>query len=387
MNSVFLSPNFPPNFYNFALRLREAGANVLGLADEPYNALSPRLRESLTEYYRVTDMHNYDELVRAMGYFTHRYGKINHIDSHNEYWLETEARLRTDFNIAGIKTDQIGRVKQKSGMKEVFLKAGLKPARGLVCHTPEELSAFIKQVGYPVIAKPDVGVGAAATFKLENDKDVEKYWRGKPPVDYIVEEFVAGQIVTFDGLVDAGGQIIFTSSLRYSRGVMEVVNENSDIYYYVVRELEPFLEEAGKAVLKAFDVRARFFHFEFFLADDGKNVIPLEVNMRPPGGLTLDMFNYVYDFDCYDAWAKMIVHGVSKPMLERPHFVMYVGRKDHITYRLSHEQVLETHGRIMLHNERINSCFAGAIGNQGYVLRSADLNPLIEAAKSIQQRS
>jgi len=42
-------------------------------------------------------MHNYDEMLRALGYFTHRYGKIDRIDSLNEYWLETEARLRTDF--------------------------------------------------------------------------------------------------------------------------------------------------------------------------------------------------------------------------------------------------------------------------------------------------
>jgi hypothetical protein len=123
MNSVFLSPNFPPNFAYFAVQLKEAGAKVLGLADEPYEALSPELRNSLTEYYRVSDMHNYDELVRALGHFTHEYGKIDHLDSHNEYWLETESRLRTDFNIKGIGCDQINTIKRKSEMKKVFLKA------------------------------------------------------------------------------------------------------------------------------------------------------------------------------------------------------------------------------------------------------------------------
>ena len=29
----------------------------------------------------------------------------------NEYWLETEAQLRTDFNIPGLKNDAIARVK------------------------------------------------------------------------------------------------------------------------------------------------------------------------------------------------------------------------------------------------------------------------------------
>ncbi len=385
MNSVFLSPNFPPNFAAFSTQLREAGARVLGLADEPYESLSHEIRSSLTEYYRVSDMHNYDELVRALGHFTHRYGKLDHLDSHNEYWLETEAKLRTDFNIAGINLDDITKVKRKSEMKRVFLEAGLKPARGRVCHTEAELRAFIKEVGYPVVAKPDIGVGAAKTFNLKTEADIKPYLHEKIDCDYICEEFVCGQIVTFDGLVDQNNEVIFTSSLRYSKGVMDAVNLNTDIYYYTVREIEPAVMEAGLKTLKAFDVRSRFFHFEYFISDDGASAIPLEVNMRPPGGLTLNMFNYIYDFDCYKTWADLIVHGKSKPLGPRPFFVQYVGRKDHIPYTLSHHEVLEKYGHIMKHEERISSVFTGAIGNHGYILRHAELKPLIAAAEDIQR--
>lgn len=47
-------------------------------------------------------------------YFTHKYGKIDRIESHTEYWLESDARIRTDFNIQGIKTDFIDKIKHKS---------------------------------------------------------------------------------------------------------------------------------------------------------------------------------------------------------------------------------------------------------------------------------
>src|SRR3990172_8179078 len=94
MNFVFLSPHFPPNYYLFSYHLHQLGINVLGLADEPYDSLRPELRSCLSLYYRVNDMHNFDEMLRAIGYFTHRFGKIDRIDSQNEYWLETEARLR-----------------------------------------------------------------------------------------------------------------------------------------------------------------------------------------------------------------------------------------------------------------------------------------------------
>jgi len=384
MNSVFLSPHFPPNFQNFAGRLKKAGATVLGLSDVPYESLSPDLKGSLTEYYRVDDMHNQDQLTRALGYFTHRYGKLNHLDSHNEYWLETEARLRTDFNIPGIQMDQIYNVKKKSEMKRIFQEAKLNPARGKVCRTEQEVRAFIKEVGFPVIAKPDNGVGAAATFKLESDDCIPSFFRDKYQTDYILEEFVTGQIVSFDGLVDNNGELIFSSSLRYNKGVMEAVNENSDIYYYCVREIEPFLENAGKAILKAFDVKGRFFHFEFFLKEDA--VVPLEVNMRPPGGLTLDMFNFIFDFDCYDAWAQMQVKGISQQLKERKYFVIYVGRKDHIPYELNHDSVVERYRDLIVHHERIDSIFAPAIGNYGFMLRHEELQPLIDAAEHIQQR-
>ena len=124
MNFVYLSPHFPPNYYLFCVNLQLLGVSVLGLADEPYDLLQPELKAVLTEYYRVNDMHSYDELIRALGYFTHRYGKIDRIDSLNEYWLETEARLRNDFNIPGLKTEDMHRIKRKSIMKQVFSKAG-----------------------------------------------------------------------------------------------------------------------------------------------------------------------------------------------------------------------------------------------------------------------
>jgi len=141
MNFVYLSPHFPPNYYLFCVQLNQFGVNVLGLADEPCENLRPELRSSLTEYYKLNDLHNYEELVRALGLFTHRFGKINCLDSQNEYWLEAEARLRTDFNIFGLRAEEIARIKRKSLMKKVFQKVGVKVARGRV--VTEKISLWL----------------------------------------------------------------------------------------------------------------------------------------------------------------------------------------------------------------------------------------------------
>ncbi len=224
MNFVFLSPHFPPNYYLFCVHLQQLGANVLGLADEPYDKLRPELRQAMHEYYRVNDMHSYDELVRAIGFFTFKNGKIDRIDSQNEYWLETEARLRTDFNIPGLKNEDIVRVKRKSMMKKTFAKAGVPVARGRVVNTIAEARKLIREIGYPVVAKPDIGVGAALTYKIHSDAELEAFFAEKPVNEYIMEEFINGIICTFDGLTDREGNLVFFTSHQYSQGIMETVN-------------------------------------------------------------------------------------------------------------------------------------------------------------------
>jgi hypothetical protein len=385
MNFVFLSPHFPPNYYQFGVHLNTLGVNVLGLADEPYDLLRPALREALREYYRVSDMHNYDEMVRALGYYTHRYGKLDRLDSHNEYWLETEARLRTDFNIEGLRSHEIERVKRKSLMKQTFIKAGVPVARGKVVHTAADARKLVKDAGYPLVAKPDIGVGAAKTYKIHDQAELEQFFAQKPPVDYILEEFVEGTICTFDGIADRDGTPVFYTSHQYSLGIMETVNEDADIYYYSLRDIPPDLEEAGLKTLKAFGVRERFFHFEFFRTKRDGAIVALEVNIRPPGGLTTDMFNYANDIDVYREWANIIVFNRFMGEYSRKYHCAYIGRKTRRSYLNSHEQILAAWGEKIVHSEPISGVFSSALGDFGYLARSPELGEIYEIAAFIHR--
>lgn len=385
MNFVFLSPHFPPNYFRFCVHLNGLGVNVLGLADEPYELLRAELRNVLREYYRVNDMHHYDELLRALGYFTHRYGRIDRIDSLNEYWLETEAQLRTDFNIPGLRTNEIARVKRKSLMKQVFEKAGMAVAPGRVARTPNQAEKLIEEIGYPVVAKPDIGVGAARTYKIHNAAELDHFFATKPPVDYIVESFVDGIICTFDGLTDRQGNPVFYTSHQYSTGVMEAVNEDTLIYYYSLREIPADLEAAGLKVLRAFEVYERFFHFEFFRRASDNEIVALEVNIRPPGGLTTDMFNYANDIDIYREWANIITNNHFSADYSRPYHCVYIGRKFNRIYLHDHDEILAAFPDMILHHEPISGVFSQALGDYGYLARSPDLEEIHALARYIQE--
>lgn len=385
MNFIYLSPHFPPNYYPFAHRLHALGVNVLGLAEEGYDQLDPGLRASLTEYYRVDDMHNYDQMVRAVGYFTHRYGKIGRIESLNEYWLDLEAALRTDFNIHGPKVEDIVKMRRKSLMKKMFLKADVKVAQGEIVRTKKQAEQFISRVGFPVVAKPDSGVGAADTFKISNQEDLTDFFSRKPEIDYIMEEFVEGDIFTFDGLVDQEGTPVFYTSHTYSQGIMETVNEDSLIYYYSLREIPADLKSAGLRVLKTYGLKERLFHFEFFRSAKSGELLGLEVNMRPPGGLTTDMFNFANDIDIYKEWANVVVHNRFNATYSRPYHCCYVSRKFNKQYIHSHEEILEKFPQELCFHGDISGVFSAALGNYGYLVRSPDLEEIVSMAQFIQE--
>ena len=384
MNFVFLSPHFPTNYYLFCRRLKEAGFTVLAIGEPAFGDLSPELREALTWYYKVDNLHNYGELKAACEFFTEKFGKIDRIDSLNEYWLETEARLRTEFGVYGVQNDTIADIRHKSRMKNIFSEAGIPHARGRIVKTADEVLALAKETRFPVIVKPDDGMGAAFTYKLKNAAEVAGFFAGKPDREFIAEEFISGDIVTFDGLADRGGKIVFCTSHVYGEGVMETVLADSHIYYYSVREIPADLEKAGRKLAAAFKVRERFFHFEFFRRKDG-TLCALEVNIRPPGGFTVDMFNYSCDIDIYALWARVMTGEPVFLDYQRKYYCCYIGRKNRLPYKHTHEEVLSRLGNLIAQHQDLAPVLARAMGDHGYIVRAENLDAVMEAVKFIQE--
>ncbi|OGS47847.1 MAG: hypothetical protein A3J79_14545 [Elusimicrobia bacterium RIFOXYB2_FULL_62_6] len=386
MNFVFLSPSFPPNYYHFCANLKKEGVAVLGVGESPLHELRPELRDSLAWYYQVENLHDYGQLAEALRFFTERFGKIDRIDSLNEYWLETEAKLRSEFGIPGVQAEEVAEIRHKSLMKKVFAKTGIPHARGLVAADAAEAHKFISHVKFPVIVKPDDGMGAEHTYRLESPEDVDSFFAGKPDRSFIIEEFIQGDIVTFDGLAGPDGKIIFCTSHVYGEGVMESVLADSHIYYYSHRQIPADVEDAGRKLVKGFRVRERFFHLEFFRRKDG-TLCALEVNIRPPGGMTLDMFNYACDIDMYGTWAKMMARGETRLEYERKYHCAHISRKNRLNYRRTHEEILARFGDLVVHNESLPPMLARAMGDYVYIVRSGHASVIKDAVEFIQEQA
>ncbi|MFU2090256.1 ATP-grasp domain-containing protein [Avibacterium avium] len=387
LNFVMISPHFPTNFETFAVRLRENGFNTLGIADTPYDQLSENLRNALTEYYRVDNMEDYDQVYRALGYFAHKYGRIDRIESHNEYWLELDAKLRTDFNVFGYKNEDMKSIKTKSKMKEIFRQTDLKVAKGRVFESDEDARKLAHELHYPVIIKPNSGVGASDTYKIKNAQELENFFSQKNPnVEYIMEEFIDGDIVTFDGLTDREGNIVFYSSLEYSEAVLDTVEKDGDMFYYVPREISPKLVELGKQCVKAFNVKERFFHFEFFRVKKTNELLPLEVNCRPPGGLTIDMWNYANDFDVFNEYAHIVKDNQFTSQITHPWNVVYISRKANQRYAHSIAQIWEKFPHNIISVQQVPGVFAKIMGEEGILARTPSIEQMREIIQFAHQK-
>ena len=357
MNFVFVSPHFPKTYWNFCDRLRRNGVNVLGIGDAPFDEIPNELKDCLTEYYRVDNLGNYDEMVRAVGYFTFHYGKIDWLESNNEYWLEMDAQLRTDFNITtGAQNDFIQRIKFKSKMKESYRAAGVPVARHHMVCTIDAARDFIQTVGYPVIVKPDNGCGAEATYKLKNDEDLQSFFAKLPSVPYIMEEYISGTIVSFDGVADSHCVPLFYTSNVFPIPLLDIVSQKGDLAYWTQKSVPAALKDVGFRTIKAFGAKSRFFHCEFFQLSEDKpglgkkgDYVALEVNMRPAGGYTPDMINFANSVDCYQIWADMVCYDEVRNLdLNGPkYYCVYASRRDCHTYKHSHEQIMARYGSRM----------------------------------------
>ena len=380
MNCVYIAPNFPDAAWKFCAALKKNGVTVLGVGDQPYDELRAELKNALAEYYKVTNLENYDEVYRAVAHFAWKHGRIDWIESNNEYWLEQDARLRTDFNVtSGLKSDNIKSIKEKSEMKKYYALGGIPTARQIkAAEGIEKVKEFALLAGYPLFAKPDNGVGAVGTCKFLNEDELKAFYdTNANSSQYVIEEYVTGNICDYDAIIDSHGEPLFESWSICPPSLADVVEKNLDSVYHVQKTMDENLRALGSKTVKAFGVKSRFVHLEFFQLDNAHkglgekgDFVAREVNMRPGGGYTPDMINYAHSVDVYKIWADMVMF--DKITSEKPsedYYCVFGGRREKVAYKLTHEQMLSKYSKALMLNGLVPNALRGAMGDIFYICR------------------
>lgn len=375
-NFIFISPNFPANYWMFCKELKNNGLNVLGIGDAPYDELSSELKDSMNEYYKVPSLENYDDVYRAVAFFIFKHGKIDWLESNNEYWLERDAMLRTEFHItSGFQVSDIPKIKYKSEMKKFYERAGIPTARYHIVEDIDATKWFANEVGYPVIVKPDNGVGANETFRIENDMQLYEFFKTKPAgIRFIMEQYIYGEVNSYDAIIDENGNPIFETGNISPISIMDIVNNQGNSFFYILKELPEDTLRMGRATVKSFGVKNRFIHFEFFrltkhhpgLGNAG-DLVGLEVNMRPSGGSTPDMIDFAHDINVYKIWADMIAYGRTNVSSGKDSYCGFIGRRNGNEYLLSDGEIRERYKNNLRQAAPVPSALSGAMGDYMYL--------------------
>ncbi len=375
MNYIFISPNFPRIYSHFVKALKARGVTVLGIGDEKFETLNDELKQNLTEYCYVSNLNNRDWMIKTIEYLKNKYGQIDFIESNNEYWMKNDAVYREWFNIkGGYRPKELADYQSKSGMKKYFNEAGVKTARYIIVSTIEESLKFVEQVGYPVFAKPDSGVGAADTFKITNEDELRNFHNVKPNETYIMEEFLDGSIVSFDGIANKESEVVVAFKETFPTPIAEVVTKNLDVFYYAESKMPDAYRKMGERIVKAFKISSRCFHIELFKLNKGKpgfarkgEIVALEANLRSPGGETPDLLNLVANTDYYEAYASMIVDNVCHLKNETNRIAFSINRKFELHYEHSSEDIMNKYKDNLRSHGSYPESFRKAMGDEFFL--------------------
>ena len=131
-------------------------------------------------------------------------------------------------------------------------------------------------------------------------------------------------------------------------------------------------------------MKERFFHIEFFKLPDGE-YIALEYNNRIAGGITIDLYNYAYNWDLCELYAKVVV-GEEVPKYETDNYTATVSRRNKYNYKYSEDDVnIEYHEKIRM-VEYVPTVFAEAMGDVIFIVTVGSKEELIEIIDFIQEK-
>ena len=184
-----------------------------------------------------------------------------------------------------------------------------------------------------------------------------------------MEEYIQAEVNSYDAIVNSKGEPIFETGNVTPGSLMDVVNTGDSSIFYILNKPFDDVKDAGRRTLKAFGVKSRFVHFEFFrLTCDqriGKKgeVIALEVNMRPSGGISPDMMNYANSTDVYKIWADMIAYDSTLVTTGEKYYCAFCGRRDGKNYKYMEQDIKDKFGSNLKAVGRVSKALSGAMGD------------------------
>ena len=329
---AMLGPGYPGEMPLFTRGLASVGARVIGIGDQPADALPELARQSLSDYVQIGSWGDedaaLDTVLRAL-----RGRNVDLVESLWEPTMLLAARLREAIGAPGLTVEQTLPFRDKGRMKEVLEAAGIRTPRSVRTSTAAGCREAAERLGYPIIVKPIAGAGSLDTFRVEDDAELEAaVARLGHVAEVSVEEFIDGDEFTFE-TVCAGGDIAFYGIAQYRPRPL-LHKQLEWLSPQVIGFRDPDADDLGggramgEAVIAAMGFTSGFTHMEWYRTFAGEVVFG-EIGARPPGARLTDVHNFTCDIDLFTGWAEAVCHGrFSQPVERRYNVAMVIKRAE-----------------------------------------------------------
>jgi hypothetical protein len=314
MHVVFIEPSFPANQKEFVRGLAKAGATVTGIGERPADSLDADLRNWLFHYEQIGSVVDTGALLDKVRWINERL-TVDRLEATVEAHVLAAAQVREELGIPGTSVRTAFLCRDKPAMKEVLREGGVSCARSIGSDSPDEIRAFAREVGYPLIVKPRAAAGASATHRISDHRDLE--WAmstaGVGHGGHVaVEEFVEGHEAFYD-TITIGGSVAHEFITHYYPNVLEAMRERWISPQFITTnriDTAPFYQEVlelGRTVNRLLGIDTSATHMEWFFGPKGLRFS--EIGCRPPGVRAWDLYAVANDLDIYHEWAMAVTHG------------------------------------------------------------------------------
>lgn len=251
MNVIFIEPSFPDNQRQFVRALYEAGANVIGIGERPKEWLDDDVRRWVTQYSQISSVTDEARLIDTVRGIQGRIW-VDRLEATIEAYVMATARAREACGVPGTSVHTTYLCRDKPAMKDALRAAGVPCAKSAPARSGDDVRAFARQVGFPIVVKPAAGAGASGAERVDSDVDLEAAI-GRSGVDHgaelAVEEFVVGHEGFYD-TITIDGRVVMEFVTHYYPNVLEAMR---------TRWISPQSRSGGRRlhVVVAVGVRAR----------------------------------------------------------------------------------------------------------------------------------
>jgi formate-dependent phosphoribosylglycinamide formyltransferase (GAR transformylase) len=295
---------------------------VIGIGERPKELLDDEMRHWLTHYEQVqnvTSVRQVEEVVRRIQSKI----RVDRLEATVEAHVMSAAKVREACGIAGTTVETTFLCRDKPAMKETLRKAGVACAQSIGSDDVAEIRAFAATVGYPLIVKPRDAAGAAATYRCDNQAQLDAALRESgvsPGRGVAVEEFIEGHEGFWD-TISIGGTVVHEFICHYYPTVLEAMrNRSVNPQFICTNRIDTVaaydqVKQMGRDVISALGIETSATHMEWFFGPKGLKFS--EIACRPPGVGAWDLYSAGNDFDIYREWAEAVVWHTRKQTLSR----------------------------------------------------------------------